>query len=132
MTIVKTKIMEGPRKAIFHFYLESDGVFGELSNEILLDPTVDFNPEETSSLQYSITKIWSSLAVFDVILKFNALEPYTVWVVTPENDSDMCFDYFGGLKDRSTAAHDGKLLISTSGFTPVGSAGVLIVEIRKD
>ncbi len=132
MTIVKTKLMEGRKKAIFHFYLESDGVSGELSNVILLDPTVDFNPAETSSSQYSVTKIWSSLSVFDGILKFNALEPYVIWVLSPDNSTDVCFDHFGGLKDRSTAAHDGKLLLSTNGFAPAGSAGVLIVEIRKD
>lgn len=130
--VTKTKIFEGPKKAIFHFYFESDGNEGELTNYVLIDAAQDFEPSETFRLQYTITKIWHGQAVYDSILKFNALVPTPAWVLVPDSDNHICFTHFGGLKDRSGVEHDGKLLISTNGFATAGSVGTLIIEVKKD
>lgn len=127
--VVVEKLMDGPRDAILHVYLESDGVAGELERAVILDPHAAFDPEVE---KVTITRIWSSLAVFDALLEFNALEPVAVWVVSPENGSEVCFKHCGGLKDRSTVESDGKLMITTNGFSPVGSKGVLIIHVRKN
>lgn len=129
--VLQKKINEGPRRAIFHFYFESDGISGELDNYLLIDPAVDFNPTPDGVLQFSITKLWYGAAVFDMVLKFNAIEPYPVWVIVPDADSHICFDYMGGLQDYSTEQPDGKLLISTNGFAVPGSVGTLLIEVKK-
>lgn len=124
-----TIIMDGPTQATIHYYLESDGVVGELDRRVILDPQVDF---AVPVAKVSIMKVWHSFAVFDGVLEFNALEPYPVWVLSADASGHECFEYFGGLKDRSTAASDGKLMLSTSGFTPAGSKGVLILQVKKN
>ncbi len=130
--ITKTKLNEGPKRAIFHFYFEGDGS-GELQNEVLIDPVVDFElPLVTIPNQLTITKLWYGSAIYDSILKFNALNPLPIWVIVADADSYVSFEYFGGLKDFSTPDGDGKILISTNGLATAGTAGTLIIEVKKD
>ena len=130
--VTKQILNSGTKKVIMHWYLESDGTDGELQDYVLLDPQVDLALPPDPKMQLSILKIWSGMAVFDVVLKWNALVPTPVWVLTAGADASIDFSYFGGLKDYSGVEHDGKLLISTNGFAPAGSAGSLILELKKD
>ena len=130
--VTKQILNSGTKKVIMHWYLESDGTDGELQDYVLLDPQVDLALPPDPKMQLSILKIWSGMAVFDVVLKWNALVPTPVWVLVAGADASIDFSYFGGLKDLSGVEHDGKLLISTNGFAPAGSAGSLILELKKD
>ena len=130
--VTKQILNSGTKKVIMHWYLESDGTDGELQDYVLLDPQVDLALPPDPKMQLSILKIWSGMAVFDVVLKWNALVPTPVWVLVAGADASIDFSYFGGLKDYSGVEHDGKLLISTNGFAPAGSAGSLILELKKD
>lgn len=127
--LIATKIVDGPTAAVIHYFIESDGIVGEMDRVVIMDPQVDFAPTVE---KVSIVKIWSSLAVFDGLLEFNALEPVPVWVISPDTGSEVCFRDFGGLKDKSTVASDGKLMLSTSGFSPAGSKGTLIITYKKN
>lgn len=127
--IVKTLLSDGPQKAIVSYYFESDGVEGELSNYVLIDPVVDFfKPAD----QLSIQQVWYSFSWFDALLTFDDVVPYPSWELTRDAENYFDFRYFGGLKDRSGIDHTGKLFITTNGFTPSGSLGTLIVEVKKD
>ena len=131
-TVTQTILNSGTKKVVIHWYFESDGIEGELNNYVILDPQVDLLLPPDPKTQLSIIKIWSGMAVFDVVLKWNALVPTPVWVLVAGADASIDFSYFGGLKDYSGVEHDGKLLISTNGFAPAGSAGSLILELKKD
>ena len=130
-TVVKTKLAEGPKRAIFHFYLEGDGS-SELQDYVLIDPEEDFDIPFSNTSSLTITKIWQGAAVYDSVIKFNALVPVPVWVISAEGGAEVSFDYFGGLNDYSTLETDGKILISTNGFAVAGTLGTLILEVKKD
>jgi len=132
MSITKVKISDGPSKSIYQFYFESNGVDGELENELLIDPTVDFTPALSSKEQITINQIWYGFSWFDVLLTFDALEQFPSWVLPRDASTYVDFRYFGGLKDRSGAESTGKLYISTDGYAPAGSKGTMIVEFKKN
>lgn len=127
--IVKTLVSDGPTKAIIQVYLESDGIEEELVDYVLLDPVLDFLPIAD---QISILQIWYGLAGFSATLSFDDLTDFPSWTLPGDNDGYYDFRYFGGLKDRSGIDHTGKLLISTSGFSPQPKKGTIIIEIKKN
>lgn len=123
-----TKMIDGPRHAIFHIYLESEGTEGELKNYVVVDPEVDFG---IKSLPISITQVWSSLIWFDASLSFDALEPYPGWTLARDTGNHVDFRHFGGIKDRTDAERTGKIYLTTNGFEDVGSRGTIILEVKK-
>ena len=127
--VIPTVIVDGPSKAVVHYYVESDGIEGELSRVTLLDPQEDFyRPVD----KVSIEEIWVSFTGFHALLEFNALEPVPVWVLVPDASPEICFEEFGGLKDRSTAQSDGKLLMTTTDFAGAGNKGTFVIVFKKD
>ena len=128
-TIVKTLLNDGPSKAIFSVFMQSDGNEGELTNYVLLDPTVDISPAVD---QVSILQIWYSFSWFDGLLSFDDLVPYPSWALTRDADNYFDFRYFGGLKDRSGIDHTGKLFFTTTDFAPLGSIGTIVMEVKKN
>ena len=130
-TVVKTKLSEGAKRAMFHFYFEGDGS-GELINEVLIDPQADFEMAVENPTQLTITKIWSGSALYDWVLKFNALVPLPIWVGVADSANYISFEYFGGLADTSGPEGDGKILISTNGLATVGTVGTMVIEVKKD
>lgn len=132
-TVTVTKIMEGPRHAVFHIYLKSDGVAGELTDQTLIDPTADLSPAGTASASLTVEKIWYSNVGFDSILEFDATADTPIWKIPAVSDSNKIdFKEVGGLKDRSGAGATGKITITTSGFTAATDEGTMIIRIRKD
>lgn len=127
--IVKTLLSDGTNKSVFSFYLESDGVEGELTNYILIDPVNDFL---TMPDKLTIRQIWYGFSWFDALLSFDDLVPYPSWELTRDSGGYFDFRYFGGIVDRSGLDHSGKLFITTNGFAPAGSIGTLIVEVLKE
>ena len=127
--IVKTMLSDGPTKSIISIFLQSDGIEGELTNYVLLDPQLDLVP---IAKNLTIQQIWYSFSWFDALLTFDDLVPYPSWELTRDADNYFDFRYFGGLKDRSGIDSSGKLFLTTNGFAPVGSVGTLIIEVKKN
>ena len=130
-TIQKNLIMDGPKSALLYIYMQSDGVEGELSNFVLVDPKTDF-VQSPIKVQMSITQIWHSFSWFDGMITFDDTVPYPSWVLTRDTVNYQDFRYFGGLKDRSSIDSTGKVLLSTNGFSNAGSVGTMVLEIRKN
>lgn len=128
--IVKRLITDGPKKAMLSVYLQSDGVEGELTNFVILDPKVDFTQQTINTM--SVLQVWYSFSWFDTLLSFDDLVPPSCWLLARDTGNYADFRYFGGLKDQSGIDQSGKLLITTSGFAPIGSIGTLIIELKKD
>ena len=127
--IVKTILSDGPTKATVSFYFESDGVEGELTNYVLIDPAVDFS---TMPSKLTVRQVWYGFSWFDGLLTFDDLSPYPSWMLTRDSGGYYDFRYFGGIVDRSGIDRSGKLFFTTNGFAPAGSIGTLVIEILKE
>lgn len=158
-TVLRRKIMDGPSHVTLHVFLASDGQSGELTNFVILNPALDLNPIMPKQQDLIIKQVWYELGDFKVTFAFNSLVPYPVWTLTPGVDSMHDWRFFGGLSDYSsmpmfpdadTPAYptsipqagepdpgtgglnsDGKLLISTSGFTDLGRSGQFVLWLEK-
>lgn len=132
-TVDITKIIDGEKWAIFHVYVRGDGATGDVSKQVIIDPAL-ICPKQKRKPMFSITEIWSSLSGFDARIEFDYLNDETgMWAIPRGNPSHMCFDSFGGLKDRSpTLDGSGKLMLSTSGLLSADCCGTVIIKVRKD
>lgn len=131
-TVTVTKILEGKKEAYFHVYLLSDGAAGELSDQVLIDPAVDFSPALTAGTRITLMEMWGHLVGFDARLEFDATADTTAWVLNSQCFDHIDFSPFGGISDRSGAGATGKLQITTSGFTAATDQGTLIIRVRKN
>lgn len=146
----KTILSDGTQKAVMHFYLESDGVGGEFNNEVLIDPYVDFSvlPTEQRDPDYdgpglvghveifnlTILQVWSATAWFDFKLSWDASPPVPFFVWARDSEFKIDMRHFSGMQPAKFDLNEptGKILITTSNFAPLGSAGMIIIEFRKN
>ena len=131
--VAVTKIAEGNSHIVIRVDMLSDGS-GELINRVILSPS-DLEPvTKNNATAFRIMQIWSGLPAFDVTFGFGTLSPKTIWTTAVDGGNHIDFRSFGGLMDYATKPAsdvDGKLWISTRNFTPVGTAGSLVLELRK-
>jgi hypothetical protein len=137
--VVATVLNESQAKILVHYLITSDGVDGEITNLIILDPQTGFAPPLNGDqlkypfLQCTILQIWEQGSWFDMVLSFNAAAPLPVWVCNRDGSNYYDFRYFGGLKDRSQQDADGKVLLTTNGLDGTAlSIGTLVIEFKKD
>jgi hypothetical protein len=129
------KVVEGASHLVLRVDLLSDGT-GELENYVILSPS-DLNPTMPNNIPaFNILQIWYGLVWFDVIFKAGTVVPSMLWALSRDADSHIDFRSFGGVVDSAVYSDpppddNGKLTISTNEFTPVGSAGTIILELRK-
>ena len=157
--VSRFKIMDGPSHITLQVFLQSDGASGELNNFVLLDPNGDVSPPMPNRQAFIIKQVWYEMVGFSAVFSFNALNPYPVWTLTPGASLHHDWRFFGGLRDYSSMplfpskynpAHpsgipqygevdpgtggvdsDGKLLISTVGFTDLGDSASFVLWIEK-
>jgi len=127
------KIVEGDAHVVIRVVLLANGS-GDLSKEVLLSP-LDLNPpRKANRVTLRIMQIWYGLSNFDAEFGFNLVSPAPVWTVTKGTDSHVDFRNFGGLMEYPTVPPedvDGKLWLSTTGFTAAGQTGSFVLELRK-
>lgn len=133
--VTVTKIVEGPGHLVIKVDLLSDGT-GELDNYVILSPSDLVPPRPNNAPAFRIMQVWYGMVWFDVTLKAGTINSKVLWTLARDADSHTDFRSFGGLVD--TAAYnsppsdtDGKLTISTNDFNVIGSAGSLVIELRK-
>jgi len=133
MAVTTRKVVEGLNNLVLHVFMESDGVSGELEDYVLLAPA-DLEPPLTANPALRIQRIWYSFNQFDVTLKFGGIVPMPIWVLARQTGTEFDFTRFGGISDYNTvppADKNGQLLISTTGYGPLGAQGSLVFEFRK-
>lgn len=129
--ITVTKIIDGPRNAVFHVAIEGDGS-GDLTDYVVIDPETDLSPPLKGKPTFTVGGLQYDLSGFDAKLEFDYLASDTlVWAMTGDNYSDVDLCFFGGLKDRSGIDGQGKLKLSTRGLG-AAETGVIIIKLRKD
>ena len=148
----QTILVEGSQKADIHFYFESDGVQGEWNNYLLFDPVtfaVPFTQQPDPNYQgqsniggrlvtptMTILGLWSATAWWDYTISYEngGGLPIPMIVYSRDTKFEMDFTEFGGIKCDGVANPDltGRLLITTNNFAPLGSAGFLVLKVRKN
>lgn len=130
--VTVTKILDGARNAVFHVSVLGDGL-GDVTDEVLIDPTTSFDPAFDSIPSMTIEKLWYDLSGFNARLEFDYLASDTpVWSMSGGQAVQLDFGFFKGLRDRSNELDgSGKLTMTTSGLG-AGDFGTLIVHVRKD
>ena len=127
------KIVEGDAHLVVRVVLLSDGS-GDLVKEVLVSP-LDLNPpRKANRTTLRIMQIWYGMSNFDAEFGFNLLTPDAAWTVAKGTDSHVDFRNFGGLMEYPTVPPedvDGKLWLSTAGFTVAGQTGSFVLELRK-
>ena len=131
MTVAITKILDGSRNAVFHVSITGDAS-GDLSDEIIIDPAVDFDPALRAKPTLSVEKLWYDLAGFTAQLEYDYLESDTpVWSMSDGDGVHVDFSCFGGIADRSNPLDGrGKLKITTTGLG-VGDVGTIVIMAKK-
>jgi hypothetical protein len=129
--IAVTKILDGPRNAVFHVSIVGDAV-GDLTDETIIDPATSFDPAYPAKPGMSIDGLWYDLTGFDAWIEFDYLVSDTpAWSMSGGQAVNLDFCPFGGIKDRSNAMDGtGKLTVSTNGLA-AGDRGTFIVKIHK-
>lgn len=140
--VTRTILNNGSKTLLLHVYLESNGSDGELDKYVLADPelydSVFTNRIIQRNMKLTLTQVWYSFNWFDGLISFDQLNPVPCWLLPRDASNYADFRYFGGLAHRvvdpqTNQVNDrtGKLLLSTSGFAPLGSTGTMVLEIRK-
>lgn len=131
-TITVTKLVESPSgNATFHVYLESDGVSGDLTDHVIVDSALDFVPALAKGENMVAWETWHELSGFSLQLAFKSLTgKQPIWVLTPVANTNE-FHCFGGLADRTGIDAQGKLVITTKGFTTTANIGAFVIRLRK-
>jgi len=134
-TISVLKMMDGPSHVTLHCFLKSDGVAGELVNQVLLDPATDLVPAMPRRQDLIVKQVWYELAGFSLTFAFDAPTPWPFWTLTPNNGVQHDWRFIGGIRDYSSAVagldSTGKLLMSTQGFTTAAASGAFILWLEK-
>jgi hypothetical protein len=132
-TVTVTKLLDGQRNAAFHVFIKSDGLSADLTDYVLIDPALSFNPALGQVPSMTVEEIYYDLAGFDAFLDFDYLVSDTpLWAMSGGQYAEVEFKCVGGLKDRSNVLDGtGKLQITTSGLT-TGKFGSMIIKVRKD
>lgn len=128
--IAISKLLDGPRNAVFHIAISGDGS-GDLSDEVIIDPVTSFVPPLKAVPSLTIDRLQYDFTGFDAWLEFDYLaSDVPAWSMSGGEYHDVDLSQWGGIRDGSPSGGLGKIKLSTSGLTD--GHGVLIVKVRKD
>lgn len=125
-TVAIRNLISGSKKLVVHAYLASDGVAGELADQILVD--VSALPFPASKL--TLEKIDYALTGFSAFLEFDATTDQPLLGLLAETPVVHDFTCFGGIPDPLAVGTTGDILISTTGFTAAGDRGTIILQFK--
>lgn len=127
--VIITTLLDAESHAIIQVYLQSDGA--ELVQEVLIDP----QELEPACKRLEVQELLYDFAGFDARIEFASglVEQTQIWVLPAGSGSGhRNFMPFGNFLDRSGLDGTGKLLLTTTGFTAVGTdQGSLLLRVRK-
>ena len=129
-TVNITKILTGTRNTIIHVYIASDGVSGDMTDQVLIDPVADLG--FSSKARMVVEKITHSFKGFDARVEFDTglVDDKMIWVLT-ESSNEFDFRPMGGMKDRSGLDGTGKFQITTTGLDSAGDQGSMLIQVRQ-
>ena len=124
------KLVSGSRNVLLSVFLKSDGVTGELNEEVILDPVEDLGL--TTKARLTLQRIEYNIAGFDAIIEFDSgsVDDNFKWVMSEGANAPVDFRPWSGLVDDSGMDGNGKLKISTVGFTSSTDMGSILISLR--
>lgn len=138
-TVNITVLENGPRNALVHVYLRSDGQTGDLVNVTLIDPFAlpasgtpgALGMDRGSRLR--LGRVEYNYSGFDAVLSFasGTIPPNYKWVMTEGANCPVDFKYWTNLFDNSGLDGTEKLQISTTGFTNSNDQGSMLIQVIK-
>jgi hypothetical protein len=136
--IQRTVLVDSQRHFVLHFWFQSDGS-GDLVNEVVIDPVVDFQNStfQPMAVSLGIDELWwDSASIFGAsfsgTLSFEAPTQQFIWSLGANpGDTHLCFETFGGIKDKTGIDGTGKILINTKGLVDLSAQGSLILSVKK-
>jgi hypothetical protein len=135
-TINVSKIMDGPSHVTVHCFMQSDGIEGEVSNFVLVDPST-LDPSLPAMQDFILKQIWYEISGFTVTFAFGkeSGDNWPFWTLTPGASLKHDWRFFGGLRDQADApmgiSATGNLLMSTTGFTDATDSGAFVLWLEK-
>lgn len=126
-TVNVQTLVDGERNAVLKVYLESDGVTGELSDQVVVDVSALSGAPSTVRLD----RVEAELEGFTAALEWDATTDVPILNVT--DNGKACWDFcaVGGLPNDAGAGVTGDITISTTGFAAAGDRGTLLLWVRK-
>lgn len=126
-TVDVQKLVDGERNAIFRVYVASDGVAGDLSDEVIVDlSTLNGSPDNVR-----LDKIQAHFAGFIGVLEWDATTDDEILTIPDGDMIDFHYKRGGGLINPRSTGYTGDLTLSTTGFTASGDEGSIYLECTK-
>jgi len=131
-TIQKNTILDGPRHAIIQAWFASDGVTGELSDEVLVDVSALSVAEgQTSISSLVVEKIFATTSGAAAELDFDRTTNQGIIELPTDSEADYDFRKMGGgVYDHGTGS-TGDIIMSTTGFADAGDDISIQIQVRK-
>ncbi len=133
-TVAQTVLQDGTKLSTVHLFITSDGVEGEFTNKVVIDIKNDVFPVTNSIAfppQATILQIWWAQSYFDAFLSLSDTVPVPLWVLPVAMNGYVDFRSIGGLKVPVSIDGTNNLLLTTAGFSPVGSVGSYVIQFKK-
>ena len=119
-------IEDGPRNLVVRVYLASDGVTGDISNQVIVDASTLNGVPDTLKLVHCMAQ----LSGFTALLKWDATtDDELLHLSDGQNEYEM-YD-FGGIPNPKSTGYTGDVMIDTTGFTAAGDNGSIVLEFHK-
>ena len=123
-TVEIKELFDGTRKLELAVHIHSDGVSGDLTNEVLALPS------SYDCSKFAILRIQAAFVGFTGELEFNGSTAVNICDL-PDYDVDIDFNgKSGGLVDSATGGTNA-IQFTTTGFTAATDHGVIILSLRK-
>lgn len=126
-TFTTQTLVDGERNAIIHAYMASDGVAGELTDQVLVDVSALSGAPST----VKVRKITCNLTGFSAVLEFDATADVTFATLPDGSDAEFDYSQFGGIQNNAGAGVTGDITISTTGFSASGDVGHITIWVQK-
>ena len=127
-TVTIRTLIDGPRQSVLHVYLKSDGMSGDIVDQVV----VDISALNSRAVKTTLEEVWYNLVGFDALLEFDSPTDTTAWKLSSGTDNHQDFRSFGGIKDSNESTSTGDVLITTNGMTTTSDEGTIILKVRKD
>ena len=121
-TVTVTTLLDSPKMAVLHVYLKSDGIVGELANQVLFDASALSGGYAASSLEI----VDASLAGFSAVLGYDATTDVPVLVLPTDEHTKVDYRQIVSMKNPQGSGTTGDITITTSGFTAATDEGTII------
>lgn len=126
-TVTSQTLVDGSKNTAIHVYLASDGVSGELSNQVI----VDASALAGAPTDLKIDRIMGHITGFSAVLKWDATTDVPFLAISDGGHIDFDYREVGGLQNNAGTGKTGDIMVDTTGFTAAGDAGAITIILSK-